>query len=368
MSFQTELDNCYDFGCLFTRGAGFLSQFYGQDFEQIAENFDIFRINKGNNKEMKRVLKNKFDELSPFFTREPFEISFNKYRLDIVGVKEFSVSRAEMISRFFYNEIGLQCFKKFMRENLEKIENYESTFFNFFTDHENKARLDETDNFIQSLRWQTRNEEEFCKEYNMSGEKFKLFQEAFRKFESMKLSSDEKKQFIKNSCTSNMKEIAKKFLEKYGGTISGSAALAFYTGKFTPNDIDVYFTDEEQYKKAESELSCTKEVEKYNSYAGHYVKEISYNLFMGIEFNLVLVDKIENIHNFDMECCRLIWDPTLRDPFSRTRFIDLLAVDRNIITYPIQAAFKENAKITERLQKYIGRGMRIILVDNPYLA
>lgn len=65
-------------------------------------------------------------------------------------------------------------------------------------------------------------------------------------------------------------EVAKKFIDEYGGVISGSAALAIYNyqndlpNKFIPNDIDVFTTDEEMFR-----YCCMKYVEnrKINRYS-----------------------------------------------------------------------------------------------------
>lgn len=371
-SFQETFDRMYDFGCVSketSKSLKFKVWIYEQGFEKMSEQFDLVKINKGNERELRRILKEHYNDIIDFFTEEPFEISFDGYSMKINGEH---VNVNTLINRIFYNRNGLQTLEKFLVENLEKIDDYNRFFYALFTN--GSLRFDETDRFIRILYRSSWNIKLFREKYNMSEAKYRLFAATLDEFMKVASVSNEKNVIFDELCKElkqqkptrweDCRYASEQFLKKYGGTISGSAALAFYTGEFIPNDVDVYFTDADQYEKAKKELSYTRQISEYK-YGSTHIRDISYNMFMGVEFNLILVDKI---HKFDMECCRLIWDPTLEDPFSRSNVCDLLAVEYKIITYPIQALLREKPDTVNRLRKYIDRGMRIILVDNPLMA
>jgi hypothetical protein len=87
---------------------------------------------------------------------------------------------------------------------------------------------------------------------------------------------------------------------------------------------------------------------------------------MGIEVNLILTsDRTagEHVKKFDMECCRVIWDPNFKNPFLRTDPLTFLAIEYNRITIP-KHLYSEKI-YRDRVIKYMNRGFNIMLVDDP---
>lgn len=367
--YKQEVERSSNFGDLFyCNNPDFLMWIYSVDEKYFREYFDIFTINKGNMRELKRIFRESFPyDIYPLFDNTSYKISFNNHRL----LDEKFHSRDEMINRYFYNVTGNELFDQFMKDNLRNIENYETTFFDFFSEHEYlpKSRLPETEHFIQILNEKSKDKETFCKNYDLTDDKYKSFREEFDKFIARPLFVSPI-EAAKNKIPMSLDQIMKvsmSFLDKFGGTITGGAALAFYTEKFIPNDVDVYFTDEEKFEKAKTTLMVKGTSRTINHYNFTEIQDVQFCEYRGVEFNLILVkDLDECIKNFDMECCRLIWDPSLRDDFfARSNPIDRFAVDKNRITFPLQMVHRSNVYFRERIKKYMLRGMNIIVVDNP---
>lgn len=183
---------------------------------------------------------------------------------------------------------------------------------------------------------------------------------------------------MKQVTLSEMKTAAEKFIKKYGGVVSGSAALAFYNQEhdnaiipeFLPNDIDVIFSssDKTKFDRARSDLAQSFIHYHDLRYDDVSVAIIEYYLFENVEFNLIYNDVVkaeDHIRKFDMECRRMIWDPSLEDPFSRTDWLDRLCVEYKKITYPIQRRNADGDINFKRIRKYRERGFDVMIVDHP---
>lgn len=217
------------------------------------------------------------------------------------------------------------------------------------------------DNGIDYLRGiDNLKKEEFCEKFNLPENRFDDVKESIAKHRLRVFDEfGERKKFT----ITELKVVAERFLKKYGGIVSGSAALAFYNHEknfipeFIPNDIDVFFS-KEGYLRAKRDLKISKQYEDHDY--GETFKidmEVLYCFFEDVEFNLVYnyeESASESTRKFDVECCRLIWDSSLEDPFSKS---DRLCIEYNKITYP--------HRFLSRIPKYLARGFDIMIIDDP---
>jgi hypothetical protein len=109
-------------------------------------------------------------------------------------------------------------------------------------------------------------------------------------------------------------EVAKKFTKKYpGGIITGSAPLAFYTNKFVPGDIDVFYSDKKNCN------FITFDECGYNDYEGcEYIIETKKIKFEDVTFNIIYLPDKDPTETFDIDICKLYWNPELDDPYTNS--------------------------------------------------
>jgi hypothetical protein len=197
-------------------------------------------------------------------------------------------------------------------------------------------------------------QKEFCGKYSLPEEEYEKYREEFFSYmHGPKPKARALDEYI---------EAAQPFPSEHRCTHVGSGPPAYYTKKFLPNDFEFVFTDEDEYKRAIGSMRITKEVLDITYGGDAYIKNLSYNDYKGFEVNLIPTSKTtpeEHVRAFDMECCKLIWDSTLSEPYSRTDSINIMAVNHNRITIEYHLVFNSN----KRLKKYAERGFNVILVD-----
>lgn len=165
-----------------------------------------------------------------------------------------------------------------------------------------------------------------------------------------------------------LKSVAKSFITKYGGIVTGSAALAFYnlniencTRNFMPNDVDIFLNDKKIYDKCLEIYSDTLVELEHKNYKGMYYKldKVVYITYQNVKINLILVNhSFENhVNNFDIEFCRLIWDG---NDFRKSSNIALASAEHGKSYYVLNDLMEPPYHNYERVIKYENRGYKFV--------
>lgn len=222
-------------------------------------------------------------------------------------------------------------------------------------------------------------------------ELYDTFMEKFRKYcsieketgylETMKLLNDQSTPVNTpeiEETLSRYEAAVKQFLAEYGGVVTGGAALAFFNRNYIPDDIDVIVNDNNLFDRICVELSQY-EVEFDIGYDDPDIYAVRYFKFMGVKLNLIVVTEgvtsESHIASFDMDCCKLIYDPSLGDKFSRSSYFALksaierrttITIDYVDTSYPscshYNICYHSNYTKLGRMLKYKNRGIDITVV------
>lgn len=188
----------------------------------------------------------------------------------------------------------------------------------------------------------------------------------------------------------HLRELAKSFMSKYDCVVSGSAALAFFNlelencnRQFMPDDIDLFFTDKNEYDKCAEEHKSTaifcmsNDSDSYCSSRGRggEQQKIIYIPYEGAKINILYINKYEMSEldrYFDIEFCALKWDGNNFDKSSNRAIasakygISYQSIDTNTNRFSYNNHTEKNYYIRkyDRIRKYEKRGYKFIFYTN----
>jgi hypothetical protein len=158
-------------------------------------------------------------------------------------------------------------------------------------------------------------------------------------------------------------EIAKNFLDEFGGFVTGSSALAFFNDEhnlslnFIPDDIDVVLNNKDIYEHCRSKYKKTRQYMHYVNYDdGPQFLDVDYIEYKGFEINIIFSEKNpeEVVKTFDFDFCKLLWNGT----FDHSSEISLCAALYGKTVIKLDQVYDK----PERTEKYISRGYEIIII------
>lgn len=167
--------------------------------------------------------------------------------------------------------------------------------------------------------------------------------------------------YIKKEFTEPKKKLIE-FLKKTKGKIHGSFALSMFTKNFEPGDIDIFFDNFDVYcTEIQNLLECYSVWDYcYNKFSALYVM---YTTLFGYTIKYILIGMPSSrfISLFDMECCRINWNPNLENPFSENPYHLLRRIELRKTCY-----FSIFNIDDRRITKYTERGFDVVSIKFNY--